>query len=87
VAVVLVDALKRDDPPAPQVLPGETEFEMVHGPEDSVRIIPSHYGRRFLYRDQNGRWLPCIATMWRNCQPSPDPQFNWILSRVLVAEF
>jgi hypothetical protein len=82
----LAEALKRDDPPVPHVLPGELEFETVHG-RNGQKIIPSHDGRRFLYRGQNRRWQPCIATVWRGGQPSPDSQLNWILSRVRTAEF
>lgn len=83
----LAEALKHDDPPAPHILPGETEFEMTHGQKGGLKIIPSHDGRRFLYRGQNRRWQPCIATVWRRGQPSPDSQLNWILSRVRIAEF
>ena len=83
----LAEALKRDDPAVPHILPGETEFEMTHGQKGGLKIIPSHDGRRFLYRGQNYRWKPSVATVWRSGQPSPDSRLNWILSRVRIAEF
>ncbi len=83
----LVDELRREDPCVPPKPSRDTEFEIVHGTRGGSKIIPSHDGRRFLYRGQNRRWRPCRATVWRGGQPSSDPQLNWILSRVRIAEF
>jgi hypothetical protein len=80
--------LRTDDPPATPVLPGSVEFERVHGRRGGMKIIPSADGRRFLYRGQNQRWVPCLASVSRGAGNDEERlRLNWSLSRIRIAEF
>gem|GEM_PF-1242424 len=70
-----------------EFLPEPREFVMMQGKKGGCKITAFGDGKRFHYRGQNRRWAPCLATVWRNDQPSKDRELNWILSRTRIAEF
>jgi hypothetical protein len=84
----LAAVLRADDPPVPPILPGELEFERVHGTRGGMKIVPSADRAGFLYRGQNQRWQPCVPSVYRSAKGDEEhSRLDFLMSRIRIAEF